>query len=371
MNGKRQLVRIFKLTGLLFVLSSPSKSAPLFDSKQTLDVVIEAPALQLSRQRHEKPEFPGTFHYTDASGRVRSLAVNVSTRGKSRLEVCDYPPLKITFDRQQTAGTLFEGQRNLKLVRQCMRGQAGRGWVYLELGVYRAYSVITDYSFKARQLSVTFRDTDSGGREYVQPGFFLEDDKELAKRVNRQRIRPPEVDPEQMALVEMTRKLLFQFLIGNTDFAVKRGPSGEGCCHNGRVFAEAGKHDDWIVVPYDFDYSGIINAKYAAPAEALPISRVTTRLYRGFCWQNETLPDSIELFNRKRDEIETALIPAEVSKRKSRITKRYLDRFYEIVNDREELQKYIMDKCRGPDSLPVRESPVSPGYIKAPASSPP
>ena len=161
---------------------------------------------------------------------------------------------------------------------------------------------------------------------------------------------------------------LFQYLIGNTDFAVKRGPSGEGCCHNGRVFAEAGKQDEWIVVPYDFDYAGIINTKYAAPAEALPISRVSTRLYRGFCWQNEVLPESIELFNRKRDEIEAALIPVEVSKRKSRNAKKYVDRFYEIVNDPQELQKRILDKCRGPDSLPQRESPVSPGYEKAPAA---
>jgi hypothetical protein len=357
------------LTGFLSGLSAIALPAPLFDSQETLDVIIEAPIMALTRQRHKNPEFAGTFRYTDASGRERSLAINVSTRGKSRLEVCDYPPLKITFDPQQTAGTLFEGQRKLKLVRQCMRGKGGRDWIHLELGVYRAYNVITDYAFMARQLNVTFLDTKSGGRQYVQPGFFLEDDRDVARRLSRKRIRPPKVDFAQMAVVETTHDMLFQFLIGNTDFAVKRGPSGEGCCHNGRVFAEEGKHDDWIVVPYDFDYAGIVNAEYAAPTEALPISRVTTRLYRGFCWQNETLPDSIDLFNQKRGEIEAALISAEVSKRKARSAKRFLDRFYEIVNDREELQKQMMDKCRGPDSLPVRESPVSPGYIKAPTSS--
>ncbi len=368
MNRKKQFTKIFGLTGLLSLLSSSSMSAPLFDSDETLDVVIEAPIQKLFRQRHKNPQFPGTFRYTDATGTERSLAIEVTTRGKSRLEVCDYPPLKITFDRQETAGTLFEGQHKLKLVRQCKRGSAGRDWVHLELGVYRAYSAITDKSFMARALNVTFLDSDSGDHAYVQPGFFLEDDKDLAKRLGRKRIRPPKIEPAQMAVVETTHDMLFQYLIGNTDFAVKRGPSGEGCCHNGRVFAEAGKQDEWIVVPYDFDYAGIINTKYAAPAEALPISRVSTRLYRGFCWQNEVLPESIELFNRKRDEIEAALIPVEVSKRKSRNAKKYVDRFYEIVNDPQELQKRILDKCRGPDSLPQRESPVSPGYEKAPAA---
>jgi hypothetical protein len=371
MNRKKQFLYFLGLTGFLSGLSTFAPAEPLFEGQETLDVVIEAPILALSRQRHKNPEFAGIVRYSDASGREHSLAVKVTTRGKSRLEVCDYPPLKITFDRQETAGTLFEGQHNLKLVRQCMRGSAGRDWIYLELGVYRAYRVITDNSFRARQLNVTFVDTNSGGHANVQPGFFLEDDKDLARRLGRKRIRPPKVDQTQMAVMETTHDMLFQFLIGNTDFAVKRGSSGEGCCHNGRVFAEAGKRDDWIVVPYDFDYAGIINTKYAAPAEALPISRVTTRLYRGFCWQNEFLPDTIDLFNQKRVEIEAALVPAEVSKRKTRNATRYLDRFYEIINDQEELQKKLMDKCRGPASLPVRESPVSPGYIKAPASSPP
>jgi hypothetical protein len=368
MNRKKKFLYFIGLAGFLCGSSGIALAAPLFDRQETLDVVIEAPTSKLSRQRDKKPEFPGTVRYTDASGTEHSFAVTVSTRGKSRLEACDYPPLKITFDRQETAGTLFEGQHNLKLVRQCVKSSPGRDWVYLELGIYRAYSVITDYAFRVRQLNVTFRDTDAGNRETVQPGFFLEDDKDVARRLGRELLRPPKVDPVQMAVVEMTHKLLFQFLIGNTDFAVKRGPSGEGCCHNGRVFVEAGKDDNWIVVPYDFDNAGIIDAKYALPSEALPINRVTTRLYRGFCWQNEYLPGSIELFNEKRGEIEAALIPVEVSKRKASRAKSYFDRFYEIVNDQEELQKQVLDKCRGLDSLPVRESPVAPEYVKVPAT---
>lgn len=296
----------------------------------------------------------------------RALGIILTTRGKSRLEVCDYPPLKITFNPDETAGTLFAGQRNLKLVRQCMSGGAGRDWVHLELGIYLAYNIVTDYSFRARRLNVTFRESESRRREQVQPGFFLEDDSDVARRLHRERVRPPQVDAVQLAVVETTHNMLFQYLIGNTDFAVKRGPSGEGCCHNGRVIAEAGKQHDWVVLPYDFDYAGIINAEYALPDEHLPIRRVTMRLYRGFCWQNEVLPGSIDLFNQHRADIEAALIPPELSKGKARRAKSYVDRFYSIVNDPQELQKRLMGKCRGPDSLPLRASPVSPGYVKTP-----
>ena len=341
-------------------------AAPLFESSEVLDVVIEAPIRDLSNRRHRDPEYAGTFRYTDVSGTEHALSVMVTTRGQSRLDVCDYPPLKIIFNPDETAGTLFEGQRKLKLVRQCMRGSAGRDWVYLEYGVYRAYNIITDYSFRARQLNVTYRDTKSRRGDTVQPGFFLEDDSDVAKRLGRVRIRPPRVDPVQLAVVETSHNLLFQYLIGNTDFAVKRGRKGEGCCHNGRVVAVAGQQSDWVVLPYDFDYAGLINTKYSLPDEKLPIRRVTTRLYRGFCWQNEELADSNELFNQKRKEIETAMIVPDVSRGKTRRVKSYFDRFYEIINDPQELKKRILDKCRGADSLPLRESPVSPVYVKTP-----
>lgn len=350
-------------------LSPLTQSAPLFETDGVLDVVIEAPIGDLSRQRHQKPTFPGTFHYTDASGLEHAFAVKVSPRGHSRLEVCDYPQLRITFDRDETDGTLFEDQRELKLVRQCMRGRNGRDWLQLEYGVYRAYNVITDYSFRVRELNVTYRETESSGRGYTQPAFFLEDDRDLANRLNRKRIRPPKVDPVQMAVVETTHNMLFQYLIANTDFAVKRGPKGEGCCHNGRVIAEDGKQKDWVVVPYDFDYAGIINTEYALPSEKLPLRRVTTRLYRGFCWQNELLPETIGLFNERRADIEAAFISSGIPNKRGIHVKRYIARFYNTVNDPQELQKHIIDKCRGPDSLPVRDSQVDADQIQAPSTN--
>jgi hypothetical protein len=194
----------------------------------------------------------------------------------------------------------------------------------------------------------------------------MEDDKDMAQRLNRKRIRPPKVEPSQMAIVETTHNLLFQYLIGNTDFAMKKGPSGEGCCHNGRVITEAAKRHDWIIVPYDFDYAGIIDTEYAMPHERLPIKNVRTRLYRGFCWQNEELMQSIDLFNQNRSELESIFQPPEISKSKSRRVKSYVERFYETINDPKMLQKDLLDKCRGPDSLPIRESAVSPRDVKTP-----
>ena len=364
----RQIIYYSCVVAFLPGLSATALSGPLFDSEETLSVIIEAPIRALVRQRKKAPEFAGTLRYTEASGAERALGLVITTRGNSRLEMCDFPPLKLKFDPDGIKGTLFEDQRSLKLVTKCLRTRVSEDWVYLELGAYRAFNLITQNSYRVRPLIVTYRDTERSGREQVQPAFVLEPDSQVGKRLGLERIRPPRVDPAQMSLTEVTHHLLFQYLIGNTDFSVKRGPAGEGCCHNGRVFARAGTQRDWIILPFDFDQAGIIDTDYALPYEGLGIRRVTSRLYRGFCWQNKEMGVSISLFNEKRAGIEAAFISSGISTRRARRVQRFIDGFYNTVNDPQELQKRLLDKCRGPGSLPLRESPVSPGYVKTPST---
>jgi hypothetical protein len=37
------------------------------------------------------------------------------------------------------------------------------------------------------------------------------------------------------------------------------------------------------VVPYDFDFSGLVDAPYATPPDGIAISNVRQRKYRGYC----------------------------------------------------------------------------------------
>lgn len=343
----------------LVLLSNNASSELLFDSSDTLDVTIEAPMRQLIRNRLRKPEFEGVLRYQDDLGKEHVLPVKLSSRGNSRLETCDFPPLRLTIKTGQAEGTIFAGQHKLKVVTPCERTSYARDWLHLELGIYRAYNVITDYSFRVRRLQVTYQDNESKRWKRVQPAFVIESIGAAASRLQRKSIRPPEVDIAQYSVAESANNSLYQYLIGNTDYAIKRGPSGEGCCHNGRVLATPGTVDDWVVLPYDFDQAGIIDTRYALPSKQFSISSVKTRLYRGFCSHNEALRDSIALFNQRRDDITAALISPELKKRKFESAHEYVDKFYEVINDPDELFAEILNKCRGPRSAPVRKTNVS------------
>jgi hypothetical protein len=341
---------------LLLIATSAWSAPPLFESDETLAITVEAPMRLLIRERRNKDDYAATVTYTDAAGREITVRAEISARGNHRLATCRFPPLSLWFERDAAAGTLFENQRRLKMVTPCGSGAEKEGWLLQELGIYRAYNEVTDLSFRVRRLAVTYRDTESSRWKREHPGFFIESIDAAAERLGRQRIRPPVVRNDQFDIPAATNTLLFQYLIANTDFAVKKGPSGEGCCHNGRVLSPPGREHEWVVLPYDFDQAGIINTDYALPDRRLRIKDVTRRLYRGFCWHNSALPAAIAHFNAKRAEITAELAPPELSSSKKKRIERFTDGFYEIINDPEELQEQIIDQCRGPSSFEITVS---------------
>lgn len=336
-------------------------TSPLFEGQSSLELTIEAPFRELVRKRLDKRVYDAVVRYTDSSGEERVLQAQVTSRGNSRLTACEFPPLRLILADSQTTGTVFEGQSQLKMVTQCNRHSSARKWLLQELAIYRAYSEITDYAYRTRRLNVAFQEHNSSRKPRLQPAFFIERTGALARRFQRDSIRPPMIEPNQHNQAVLAKNMLFQLLIANTDFSVKRGPEGEGCCHNGRVLAKSGQQADWIVVPYDFDQAGIINTDYAAPGRRLGISKVRSRLYRGFCWQKDSLPDAAGILRARRSAITAALIPTELSASVQSRVRRYIDDFYAILDDPGELKKRITDQCRGAASPVIRKTRTAGG----------
>ena len=62
------------------------------------------------------------------------------------------------------------------------------------------------------------------------------------------------------------------------------------------------------------------------------------------------------LFNERREAITTALVPAEISNSRQRRIRRFVDRFYDTINDPEELQEDLLAKCRGGVTFAIRKT---------------
>jgi len=97
------------LLALLTLVNAPKVLAegyPLFDSDETLNLVIEVPMKTLLGKAEQNPVLPGYLRYIDASGKETSIAIDITTRGRSRLSYCDFPPLSITLNRDPKRGRI-------------------------------------------------------------------------------------------------------------------------------------------------------------------------------------------------------------------------------------------------------------------------
>ena len=336
---------------VFFATMQPSESVadghPLFESNDNLELVLDVPMKTLLRRAKKKPVLDGQLQYLDSDGRAVTIDLTITTRGKSRLALCTFPPLSITLDEEQPTSTLFTGQRKLKIVTPCRNGMKYKRYFYQEYGIYRAYNLLSDHSFRVRTLEITFRDSEQRSRDKIVSAFFIESDREVAERLNMTTIETKTIRPTQFNVAETNKYEVFQYMIGNTDWAILKGPGARDCCHNGKVIGPAGDEGNWVVLPYDFDQSGIINTEYALPATDFGIRNVRQRLYRGRCRHNEQLAETFALFNERRSEIEAALTPPALSERARKGALNYLTSFFDNINDPKKLQKEILDKCRG------------------------
>ena len=327
--------------------NSRAEDTLLFDSEENLEIVLEFPVRTLLKRAKKKPVLQGQLRYVDGSGNEVALDIDITTRGRSRLEHCSFPPLSVFLNPDQVASTLFAGQQKLKIVTHCNNGSTYLRYLHQEFGIYKTYHLLSEYSFRVRMLNVTYQDIERKRRDDVRLAFFIESDNEVARRLGMKKVKTKTIASHQFDAAKTNIFELFQYMIANTDWAIKKGPGTENCCHNAKVIAKPDAQDNWVVLPYDFDQAGIIDSKYALPSLALGIRTVRHRLYRGRCRHNDYLGQTIQLFNERRQDIEIANTPDALNKKAWQSTLKYLDVFYKTINDPAKLKKKIVDVCRG------------------------
>jgi hypothetical protein len=272
---------LFYLAALALAAATAAPAAPpkpLFASDQPIRITIQGPISTLVSKRAPTP-VPATLVADGVT-----YPITLAPRGITRLQkdTCQFPPLRVEFTRPPPAGSLFQGQHRLKLVTHCKNGVDFQQKVLLEYSAYRIYNLLTQQSFRARLANVDYVDAD--GKPFISRiGFFLEDFDDVAKR-NGMRVAHmgPRVPLEQIDATSGGRFAVFEYLISNYDWSMRAGPEGDECCHNGRLMSLTGG-GILTPVPYDFDFSGLVDAPYAGVPEGIPVATIKERNYRGYC----------------------------------------------------------------------------------------
>ncbi|HEY2481272.1 MAG TPA: hypothetical protein VGI30_03605 [Caulobacteraceae bacterium] len=351
------MVRVFLgLAALAWMLASPAAAAShLFTDDAPLHITLTAPFPALVRTaKYALNPYPATLTLTDQAGAApKSFPIQVRARGISRRKVyCAFPPLMLTFDKQAMHGTLFHGQKKLKLVTYCKTPPDYEQRVMLEYLIYKLYNLITPVSLRVRAAEVTYRDSasDPGVTRF---GYLIEDMNETADRNQRDELTAVshQVSLGQLNAHAATRAAVLEFMIANLDWEFLASAPGEACCHNMRLLAAQGATPATASavtpVPYDFDFSGFVDSPYAGPPPGIPIDRVTDRYFRGFCAMDAEIPSVAREYLARRADMK-ALIdnqPQLTAAFRDK-TDHYLDGFFDVLNDPARLQSQLIRHCR-------------------------
>ncbi len=325
------------------------KPAKLFDEVGEMQVTLSGPWRRIKKNIKKDALYPATLTYTAADGTQQTIAVEVAPRGITRrLRVCEFPPLKVHFDKEQTKGTEFRGNKSLKLVTYCDASSKYEQYYVKEFLAYRVYNLITDYSFRVRPMVIEYQDSERKGSSITRFSFLIEDLDDVAKRNDLEKLSIAKISHKHLDPAEISKFSLFQYLIGNLDWSALDGPEEDGCCHNSKLI---GKDDESIPkygIPYDFDSSGLVNAHYALPPVGLGVRNIRQRLYRGFCFANDALPGAVEVFEQNRPGIMALFSdnPQLDDKYREQAIE-YIEDFYAVINDPKRFEKEITGKCRG------------------------
>ncbi len=322
---------------------------PLFQSHDRLTLTIEAPLGTIFREREQESSYhPAVLIVGDSSGAVTRLDIQLKTRGNNRLQrsVCAFPPLRVRFPRDRTAGTVFRGQDRLKLVTHCQNRREYEQYVVLEYLIYRTFNLFTEASFRVRGAQITYVDTGAGGKRVTKQAFFIEEEERMAARNGWEILRvpgvaPQEVDPLQMSLVDV-----FQYMIGHTDYSAFVSESGrDECCHNVKLIGTPA--GPVLPVPYDFDGSGVVSARYAVPDRRFGRRSVRDRVFRGGCLFRESVAEVLPIFRERQEDV-YSLYRAESALQANVIerTLDYFDDFYVVLADSKKVDREFMKSCR-------------------------
>ena len=315
-------------------------ASPLFDENTVIDVELIGPIGSLIKDKDDEIERP----FVLIAGGVEHQ-IQVRTRGKSRLRVCDFPPLRFNFSKGVPENSVFVGQDKLKLVTHCRNKEIAQADALQEFAAYRIFNQITDIGYKVRLLRITYTDTDNRFDPKLDEhyAFLIESQSGLAERIggepaNVTGISLKSLDGDQAALV-----YVFQYLVGNTDWSMVMAEGDEFCCHNGDI-VDIGSGR--FYVPYDFDLAGMVNANYAYPDPSLRIRKVTQRLYRGFCTERETLETALAVVVRHKADILDILnkIPGMSDKERSK-SSNFLKEFFARAEDDEKMLQSFERRC--------------------------
>ena len=336
MQPMKTLLIILCATTFVFAQEEPKV---LFQTQDIIPIKISFSNRDLKKNDNDTIYFDAAMKFQTIDGVWNDINVGVRARGNFRRSTCYFPPIKMKIKKSDAKATIFKGNKKLKLVIPCLQEKNKNDNIIKELIGYKLFEIISPYHFKTRQVTIDFDEIKK--KKIIKHdlnGFFIEDDKNVAKRFGG-KVFERFIHPLAMNAEASVQNTFFQYMIGNTDFSVAYQ-------HNGKLLYA----DKQIIpLPYDFDMSGLVDPSYAVANEALGLRDIQDRAYRGFLRDEALMIDVRAQFLNNKDAffaiIDSFKTQFDNPKEHQEVVD-YIATFFDVIESDKLFQSKIMDKMR-------------------------
>ncbi len=325
-------IRIFFLylaIGLLGILprvqaqtapSSPSISVFNHLTKaEAAKITIEADFTTLVANKKTNQYFPGTLTTEDG----QTLKMELRPRGKYRRKISEIPPLKIKFSKKMLVAAGFDTLNEIKLVLPCTDNMESDELLVKEYLAYRMFEQLSPLSVKARLIKLTLRDSHVEKSKKTMFAMLVEDEEESAVRLKGTVVDSYGIPSDSLLMNQAALVAVYNYMIGNTDWEI-------AMIRNVRLLKapESGKV---IVLPYDFDFSGLVSAPYASPSSDSGLKTVKDRFLMASGLKQDALKRATQLIQNNKEKLMNICNSRYLSRITINEVTSYLDTYFQQI----------------------------------------
>ncbi len=280
------------------------------------------------------------LQFTDGEGNEMDWDLSVSIRGKFRRNRCEFAPIKLNFSKKDLKGLGLEKFDKYKIVTPCFDDPYATELILKEYLAYKAYNLLTPYSFRVQLLEITYKDANGQHEDRVATAFVIESTDEMVARLGGEELKQALGQPAEAydSKAEATHAM-FQYMVSNGDFSLP-------LARNLKVV----KMPDGKLIPvgYDFDFTGWVGAPYASPTSEVGQSSIYDRVYLGYVQPDATMREVAENFRSQRNAIFNLIKRSELNELDKEVLARFSGRFFkQLQKMTKEDGTLLYDKLRG------------------------
>ena len=331
-------LKLFSLTNIVFsffVLLIPlrgfSQAAAhretIFErltKKEADKITLEMDLTSMIENRKTDIYYPGTL--TTDEGKM--YKVELKARGKYRRKISEIPPMKLKFKKKMLAEEGLDTLNEVKLVLPAYDNAQGDELIVKEYLAYRMFEHLTPASVRARLIRLTIRDThvEKSRKMYA---ILLEDEEETVARMNGKLVERYGMPADSLIMNQAALVAVFEYMIGNTDWEISM-------LRNVRLI-QSEENGKILVVPYDFDFSGLVAAPYASPSSESGLKTVRDRFMMANGIRTEHLKRALQGFRAAKKDLYEICRSKYIARETSMDMIAYLETFFQQIEEKDEV----------------------------------